>query len=477
MGKIYGSAEGVLFWLGKATLEIISLMDTLNQYPGAGPDSLLGQLTLEDNRWDEYRTGLRQLLNRQWFKRVWILQEVANARKAIVCCGTRSVPAEIFACAPSVIGEEPEPHCQAVLQIMPGPSRSGSWWRQKRDLCTLLRRFQTSKATDERDKIYALLGMSSDPLDTQNIDIDYKKPTHQVVHQAVTYLLQTTPLSVHETLNLMYHFKTLETTFFVLPLKEEEATEILFPHLQSGNLLNVPLMPEEPNFMSQGILVVDDPALLLFEKRLESKFKKDETCHNQVVRLILGGRTNESRGHEIYDMGLRVTSWGSPEHRVKIVVIHDRIKAILWAALQGCAHIVKHLLHLKVRDEEREKWEEKVLLEATDRGHMLAVQTILNQTTHVHIQGGQYDTALQVASFRGNEHVVKLLLDSGANVNAQGGKYGNALQAALLLNDEEVVQMLLDKGANVNALQAASDSDRMRMERRLLNHGVNANVA
>jgi hypothetical protein len=30
MGKIFGSAEGVLFWLGKATVEITSLMDALN---------------------------------------------------------------------------------------------------------------------------------------------------------------------------------------------------------------------------------------------------------------------------------------------------------------------------------------------------------------------------------------------------------------------------------------------------------------
>jgi ankyrin repeat protein len=448
MGKIYGSAEGVLFWLGKATLEIMSLMDTLNQYP----DGLLGRLTLDDNRWDDCRTGLRQLLGRQWFTRVWILQEVANARKATVYCGTRSVPAEIFACAPSVIREEPEPHCQAVLDIMPGPSRSGSWWGQKRDLCTLLRRFQASKATDERDKIYALLGMSSDPLDTQSIDIDYKRPTHHVIHQAVTHLLHTTRLSVHEILNLMYHFETLETTCFVLPFGQEEATDILFPHLQSGNALNVPLMPEEPNFMYQGIPVVDDPALLLFEKRLERNFKEDETCHSQVVRLILGGQTNESRERERYDKGLRVISWGSPEHRVKIVVIHDRGKAILQAALQGCAHVVKHLLHLKVGIEEGGKLEEEVLREAIHGDHTLAVQTILHQTTHVHVQGRRYDNALRTAAHRGNEQVVKLLLDKGADVNALGGDFGNALGAAAFGGSKEIVKLLLDKGANVNAL-------------------------
>jgi hypothetical protein len=97
MGKIFSSAEGVLFWLGKATLEITSLMDTLNQYLRTGADCQLGQLTLDDDRREKCRTGLRQLLRRQWFTRVWILQEVANARKATVCSGTWSIPAEVFA--------------------------------------------------------------------------------------------------------------------------------------------------------------------------------------------------------------------------------------------------------------------------------------------------------------------------------------------------------------------------------------------
>jgi hypothetical protein len=276
----------------------------------------------------------------------------------------------------------------------------------------------------------------------------------------------------------MYYFETLETTFFVLPSEQEEATEILFPHLQSGNQPNVPLLPEEPNFMSQGIPVVGDPALLLFEKRLESKFKEDETCHNQVVRLIPGGRTIESRRHEKYDKGLRVISWGSPEHRVKIVVIHNRKGAILLAALQGCGHIVKHLLHLKLQDEEREELEEGVLLEAIHQGNTLAVQTILDQITHLHIQGEQYDNALHDASSRENEQVVKLLLDKGANVNAQGRDYGSgsALYAAVRRGNEQIVKLLLDKGANVNAIQGISSYHMGWLAELLLDKGANTNV-
>ncbi|KAF2726407.1 HET-domain-containing protein, partial [Polyplosphaeria fusca] len=188
MGAIFKLAKKVLFWLGKATPEIITLMDVLNQPRKIGTDCDLGQLTPHGNRWDDCRTGLRQLLNRQWFTRVWILQETANAQEATVYCGTMSIPAEAFSRAPSLIGENPKPHCQAILDIMPGTSRSGSWWGQRRDLCTLLRRFQSSKATDERDKIYALLGMSTSSVDRQSIVIDYQTPTHEVVHKVMTYL-------------------------------------------------------------------------------------------------------------------------------------------------------------------------------------------------------------------------------------------------------------------------------------------------
>jgi ankyrin repeat protein len=451
MGKIFGSAEGVLFWLGKATLEITSLMDALNQHLRTSADCQLGPLTLDDNRRDEYRTGLRQLLRRQWFTRVWIVQEVANARKATMCSGTRSVPAEIFACAPSLLIEEPEPHCQSILEIIPRPSRSESWWSQKRDLYTLLRKFRAIKATDERDKIYALLGMSSDPSDIQGIDINYEKPTHQVIHRAVAYLLCSTPASVHEILNLMCYFETLETTYFVLPFAQEEATEILFPHLQSGKVLNTPTTPEAPDFMSQGIAVVDDPALFLFEKKPERSYKEEERCHSQIIGLVQGHQTNKSREYGKYDEGMRVISWGSPGHPVKIVVINDRKKAVLQAALHGCAHIVEHLLHLKVGDKEGEELKEEALQEAIHEGLTLAAQTILHQVSHLQVQVGQYDNVLQTASHKANEVVVNALLNKGADVNAQGGQYGNALYAASDGGHEAVVKLLLNRGADVNA--------------------------
>lgn len=121
---------------------------------------------------------------------------------------------------------------------MPGTSRLGSWWGQERDLYTLLCRFQASKATDEHDKIYALIGLSSNPLDIKSIDIDYYQPTDKVIYKAITYLLQSTPISIYKILNLISSFITLDTIYFVLTVREKKITEILFPYLQSGEKLS-----------------------------------------------------------------------------------------------------------------------------------------------------------------------------------------------------------------------------------------------
>jgi hypothetical protein len=94
-----------------------------------------------------------------------VLQEVANARVAMVVCGSKSISTRTFALVPSLLELQVDHHCQAVLDIMPAPSRKESCWSQKRDLHTLLVKFRGSKGTDPRDMVYVMLGMSSDAVE------------------------------------------------------------------------------------------------------------------------------------------------------------------------------------------------------------------------------------------------------------------------------------------------------------------------
>ncbi|GKT72050.1 ankyrin repeat and sam domain containing protein 6 [Colletotrichum tofieldiae] len=134
------------------------------------------------------RQGLKTLLGHEWFTRVWILQEVASAHAARVCCGTKTVSTRYFGLLRGWLSVVPSPHCQAVVDMMPGISRQRSWRAGRRDLFTLLRRFGHSKATEPRDIIYALCGISTDASGPGVLTPDYAMPTHELMRKVTEFL-------------------------------------------------------------------------------------------------------------------------------------------------------------------------------------------------------------------------------------------------------------------------------------------------
>ncbi|CZR69985.1 uncharacterized protein PAC_19886 [Phialocephala subalpina] len=209
MGSIYSKAERVIIWLGEATYDTDYVMRHIQQlekqletegikYASNGsevPDKQLEKIwsaivrSLSDAQKDLLVEGLQSLLHRNWFKRVWILQEAANAQIAEIACGGNSVSASIFARMPFLLGSTPDPHCEPILNIMPGPLRDRSWWAEKPDLYTMLDKFRNSEATDPRDQIYALLGISSDTCDTGFLKADYRKELKDVIFDTISFLL------------------------------------------------------------------------------------------------------------------------------------------------------------------------------------------------------------------------------------------------------------------------------------------------
>lgn len=200
MCKIYSQAEEVIVWLGQATRETKTLFESLQRLEQSSSQDRHGCRHWNLEQWTklwlsiprvsdlELRESLGLLLKRPWFERVWILQEIANAKKASIRCGTKSVRAHTFALAPSLIGIKPQRHCQAVLDIMPGHLREETWWSENRDLYNLLLKFRESKASDPRDKVYALLGISSDAQDTGRLRPDYTKDLDKVIDDTSSFL-------------------------------------------------------------------------------------------------------------------------------------------------------------------------------------------------------------------------------------------------------------------------------------------------
>ncbi|KAK7959008.1 HET-domain-containing protein [Apiospora aurea] len=140
--------------------------------------------------------GLSDLLGRPWFQRVWVLQEVACARVATVVCGVHSISTRTFAMLPLVwhLEEDVDPHVQAVLELMPGPMRrdspgSGSSGANDRALATLLKKFEHSKASVKLDRVYALLGISSDASDPDYFPPVYSLSEEEVVFNTMLFLV------------------------------------------------------------------------------------------------------------------------------------------------------------------------------------------------------------------------------------------------------------------------------------------------
>ena len=204
MAKIYHNAEEVFIYLGETNHRINLAMkimheaeehdqNTIHDWEDGKMyrlDSVKSEVKLKGlGSIGDAKQGLLDLLSRPWFDRVWILQEVAHARSARIFCGPQSVSTRVFRRAPIVAHVEVKQHCQAVLDIMPGISQKRIWWGPNRDIVSLLKRFKDSKATDERDKVYALLSISSDASESEHLHPEYQKCIGCVMYDTITFIL------------------------------------------------------------------------------------------------------------------------------------------------------------------------------------------------------------------------------------------------------------------------------------------------
>ncbi|KAK8124009.1 HET-domain-containing protein [Apiospora kogelbergensis] len=203
MRLVYQYAETVLIWLGPTTPEVAHLMEMM---------ALLDERALQHvdykkrplDIWSkessvlelesDYRfcNGLKDLLNRSWFQRAWVLQEVACARSATIVCGMHTVSSRTFAFVPGIYGRwhwYQQTGAKAILDLMPGPMRNESWYGEDRTLATLLIKFGHCQASVELDRVYALLGISSDASNPNRFPPDYKLHMYELLRRTISFLL------------------------------------------------------------------------------------------------------------------------------------------------------------------------------------------------------------------------------------------------------------------------------------------------
>lgn len=152
------------------------------------------------------KEGLQNLLRREWFSRIWVIQEAALAKAAIISSGRNNINSQTFSVMPKLLRISCNENVQSRLEVMPGLLRKISWWSgpESQELDILLKKFGKSKAKDPRDIIYALLGLSEDAYTSDILRPDYQIDLQEAIQHTVFYILSLSERAKRHT-SLTYH--------------------------------------------------------------------------------------------------------------------------------------------------------------------------------------------------------------------------------------------------------------------------------
>ncbi len=196
MKEIYRRAAEVVVWLGEDKKDSADGASLLPRIHAAaqdaklfqGPDSLA--MRLEQAGLPGYGSlvwmSLAEIYRRNWFTRVWVVQELAVAKPATVLCGGRRVPWAYFTPAAACLQTASSIHYWdarfrfdfdrfGYMDTCHAQFETGS----PTHLLDLLSATRSHFSMDPRDKVFAVLGLASDA-ETLLPNPDYSKSTVEV---------------------------------------------------------------------------------------------------------------------------------------------------------------------------------------------------------------------------------------------------------------------------------------------------------
>jgi hypothetical protein len=174
MGEIYRNAEFVDIWLGEededtkfavaAIPNLLRCFANLEERDETGDEApnvigTLGILALRSRGWDAFR----DIFQRPYFRRMWIVQEVVLGANCRVYCGSHIMQWNDMAKAALCLKTDSSRHVEAhrVVQMIRVLKRKLAS-AVDRPLLNLLSQTYNLQCTDPRDKLYGILGLSSD---------------------------------------------------------------------------------------------------------------------------------------------------------------------------------------------------------------------------------------------------------------------------------------------------------------------------
>lgn len=213
MARIYSLTSAVVIWLGAETQSTKLALRTLENW-AEGVHVQWWNQTMEaeaQNKNAEKLVDLEQSLDFpedihealqgifscSWFERLWIWQEIALAPQdsSYLLVGRNSIAWKTFATAVFVlhtkvkrIAKYPDPKDKQRTELVYQVCNSTSTKRLRTSVfADLARATGTSKCTDERDRVYALLSLLQGPKADLEIEVDYSKTISEIYQNLVLH--------------------------------------------------------------------------------------------------------------------------------------------------------------------------------------------------------------------------------------------------------------------------------------------------
>jgi len=215
MREIYSRATKVVVWLGTSSHHTKLAFDLL-------AEASLKKLEIEDWLPKTFQSSDRSkslkafydLATRDYWKRVWIIQEIFSASNVIVRCGFRCMRWSNFIFLFFSIMNQPQLPTQVVPSMDKLVEQSSNIglltkiiqscyipasiekWREKSKagevppLEVLLFSYRNSLSTDPKDKVFAIVGMAGQYDDQRALKIDYSMSKRQVYIEAIRCLIE-----------------------------------------------------------------------------------------------------------------------------------------------------------------------------------------------------------------------------------------------------------------------------------------------
>jgi tetratricopeptide (TPR) repeat protein len=206
MRDIYSEATCTLVWLGEEKDDSQIAMCFLKELETSTSPVKIALRALQDSLQNPLINALESLFTRrEYWNRLWVVQEVICAKDAVVHCGTESIRYETISNFFTVFAESGKNLGDAALLRRlesllykfgtRGPAKLGkptaSGTVERKSLLRLLNAYRNADCTDPKDRVYALLGISlyadhSHP----GLQIDYSKSVAEVYQGAAQAIIE-----------------------------------------------------------------------------------------------------------------------------------------------------------------------------------------------------------------------------------------------------------------------------------------------